>query len=259
MKAVVAMASPKRGKLARLDAGGVHYRALNEQIHEAIRNGVTEIVLDNVCGQRYIGNALSAGVRITINGTPGNDLAAFMSGATVIVNGNAQDALGNTMNSGLVVVHGNAGDLAGFSMRGGRIFIRGNAGYRVGIHQKAYENWFPVVMIGGRVGDFLGEYMAGGTMVVLGLDRRKGEPVAGGYLGTGMHGGEMFIRGTVEKWQLGREVGMAPLTGGDWERLSGLLDAFCTEFGLKPGGFKPSEFVRLTPVSLRPYGRLYAY
>ena len=46
---------------------------------------------------------------------------------------------------------------------------RGNAGYRVGIHMKAYEDHRPVIVIGGKAGDYLGEYQAGGVLIVLGI------------------------------------------------------------------------------------------
>jgi len=254
------MASSKKKTVVRLDAEGVYYRLLNERIHEAINSGATEIVLDNVCGQRYIGTALSGDLKITIHGIPGNDLAAFMSGPTIIVKGNAQDALGNTMNSGLVVVHGNAGDLAGFSMRGGRVFIRGNAGYRVGIHQKAYENWFPVVIIGGRVGDFLGEYMAGGLQVVLGLDGPgPNGNLVGDLAGTGMHGGIILVRGEVDEATVGKEVRIVKPSEDDMTLLRLHLKDYCGHFGLNMETILKKPFVKLYPASHRPYGKLYAY
>ena len=58
-------------------------------------------------------------------------------------------------------------------MRSGKIFIKGDVGYRVGIHMKAYENLYPVIIIGGTAQDFLGEYMAGGLLIVLGLNGKK--------------------------------------------------------------------------------------
>ena len=36
-----------------------------------------------------------------------------------------------------------------------KIFIKGDVGYRVGIHMKAYENLYPVIIIGGTAQDFL--------------------------------------------------------------------------------------------------------
>lgn len=105
----------------------------------------------------------------------------------IIVKSNTQDCVGNTMNDGKVVVHGNAGDVLGYGMRGGRLFIKGDVGYRVGIHMKAYMDKNPVLIAGGFARDFLGEYMAGGLLIVLGLNRHN--PVVGKFIGTGTHGG----------------------------------------------------------------------
>ena len=80
-----------------INAAGVYYRQLNEQIRAAFNNGADEVVVENVCGHRYLGTGLRSG-RIVINGVPGNDLGAFMDGAEIIVRGNAQDGVGNTMN-----------------------------------------------------------------------------------------------------------------------------------------------------------------
>ena len=114
---------------------------------------------------------------ITINGIPGNALGAYLNGATITVNANAQEAVGDTMNAGKIVVHGNIGDAAGYAMRGGKIFVKGNAGYRAGIHMKAYKEKKPVMVIGGTAGSFLGEYQAGGVIVVLGLGAKSTEIV----------------------------------------------------------------------------------
>ena len=102
---------------------------------------------------------------------------------------------GDTMNDGAIIIHGNSGDTTGYAMRSGEIYVQGNAGYRVGIHMKSYQDMFPTIVIGGKVGDFLGEYQAGGIIIVLGIGV-EGCPV-GHFCGTGMHGGEMFIRSDV--------------------------------------------------------------
>ena len=94
----------------RIDATGLHYRELNQQIRTAIEQGETDFSLENVCGHRYIGCGLDAPIDIRIHGIPGNDLASFMSGPRVWCSGNAQDAIANTMSEGLVVVPGHAGD-----------------------------------------------------------------------------------------------------------------------------------------------------
>jgi len=243
----------------RIDANGMHYRELNELIHSAVKNGEKEIIIDNVNGQRYIGDGLAGDVTIRINGVPGNDLAAFMDGLTIIVNNNAQDGVGNTMNSGKVVINGDAGDIVGYSMRGGKVYIRGSVGYRAGIHMKAYENFYPVIVIGGRARDFLGEYMAGGLLVVLGLGESQKGPFVGSYVGTGMHGGEMYIRGAVEKYQLGKEVKIENPSEEDYRKIMGPLEEFCSQFSFSLKKIMDEKFTKLIPFSHRPYGQVYAY
>ncbi len=242
----------------RIDAEGIYYRRLNEMIHEAVKKGAGEIVLDNVRGQRYIGDGLNGGTSIIINGVPGNDLAAFMNGANITVNENAQDGVGNTMNAGKVTVHGDAGDVLGYAMRGGKIFIRGDVGYRAGIHMKAFQDNFPVVVVGGRAMDYFGEYMAGGFLAALNIYEPDRSPV-GDWCATGMHGGVIYLRGKVEKYQLGLEVAPEKLTDRDWIALKKEIDEFCREFKIDPRRFRKSQFIKLTAKSTRPYGNLYAY
>ena len=240
-----------------IDATDLHYRKLNDRINAAVGNGTDEIELENVCGHRYIGAGLGKGIHITINGTPGNDLGSFMNGAEITVNGNAQDGVGNTMNGGTIVIHGDAGDLPAHSMRGGKIFVRGLVGYRAGIHMKAFRDKVPVLVIGKTAGEYAGEYMAGGVMVILNLDDEESSP-AGSYLGTGMHGGAIYLRGTVDDHQLGKEVGLEDLTDEDKDTLNSVIAEYAEAMNLELS-FSPEEFIKLTPNTTRPYGKLYAY
>ena len=109
-----------------IDAKNLHYRILNEQIRESIKNNEDQFELNNVNGQRYIGCGIRKNIHIKINGTPGNDLGAFMDGPDIVINANAQDGVGNTMNNGKIIIDGNCGDVSGYAMRGGRIFIKGD-------------------------------------------------------------------------------------------------------------------------------------
>ena len=250
----------KGAKAGRIDASGLHYRDLNAKLRALTdQREVGCIELVNVCGQRYIGSNLRVPVDLQIHGTPGNDLAAFMDGPRVEVRGNAQDGCGNTMNSGEVVIHGRAGDVTGHSMRGGRIFIRDDVGYRVAIHMKEYQDRKPVIVIGGTAQHFLGEYMAGGVLVVLGLTLGDGERHTANFIGTGMHGGVMYIRGRVDDHQLGREVGRVPLEERDQEVLANLVADYVAHFGGDVVSILAHHFTKLVPLSARPYGRLYAY
>ena len=202
--------SVRAGDVATIDCKGVYYRAVNDAVRAAIEAGATTVRLSNVNGQRYIGTGLHGeGVRIEVDGTPGQALAMFMDGPTVEVVGNAQDGVGNTMNSGQVIVHGSVGDVLGYGMRRGRIFVEGDAGYRAGIHMKADEGLAPVIVCGGKARDFFGEYMAGGLLVLLGMHSAADGPIVGGHVGAGMHGGEIFIRGAVDDWACGTEVSVS--------------------------------------------------
>ncbi len=239
-----------------IDAGGVYYRDLNTILRALTSNGAKRIELNNIYGQRYIGTDLETDIEIDIHGVPGNDLGAFMSGPTLVVHGNAQDACGNTMNDGQIIIHGDAGDIAGYSMRGGKMFIRGDAGYRIGIHMKEYRGKKPYVVVGGTTQDFLGEYMAGGVLVVLGLNQKNGKRHKARFVGTGMHGGTIILRDGAN--HLGREVKAVDLDKEDWRMLRSLVQEFCEHFGFKADKILNHKFIKLVPVSSRPYGDLYA-
>lgn len=245
--------------VAVINAEGVYYRQLNERIRAAFDAGALTVELSHVNGQRYIGGTIGSGKRIIINGIPGNDLASFMDGAEVIVRGNAQDGVGNTMNEGRIVIHGDAGDVLAHSMRGGKLLVKGRVGYRAGIHMKSFESKRPVVVVGGRGGDYLGEYMAGGLMIVLGLGRAEGEPISGIYTGTGMHGGTIILGDDIDPARLGKEVGKMDLDDEDLAGLRRYVEEYVAEFGGDTGAILDRRFVKLQPVSRRPYGQLYVY
>lgn len=257
---VAASGAARSKRSATLDCRGVYYKEVNDWVNDAVERGVKRIRLKNVNGQRYIGNALKGrDVRIDIEGVAGNDLAAFMDGPTVVVHANGQDGIANTMNDGKVVVLGDAGDVLGYGMRGGRLFVKGNVGYRVGIHMKEYREKRPVIVCGGTARDFFGEYMAGGALILLGLGRGRDEPIAGRFLGTGMHGGTIWVRGLVEDHQLGKEVGRGVVAPAEDRWLGSLMRAYCKDVGHDLAEVMSAPFVKLYPHSARPYGRLYAY
>lgn len=203
----------------------MHFQVLNRRIRETSEK---DIEINGIIGQRYVAAGLS-GKNIVINGTPGNALGAYLNGCEVTVNGNAQDATGDTMNDGKIIIYGNAGDATGYAMRGGKIYVRGNTGYRAGIHMKAYEDLKPVIVIGGRAGSFLGEYQAGGIIVVLGQND-DGLPVMHNFCGTGMHGGVMYIRCEKLPHRLPKQVHAECAKGSDIPELAAIVKDYCTYF-----------------------------
>lgn len=230
----------------------LHFQKLNDAIRESRDR---EITVQNCLGQRYIGAGLSEKT-VTIEGTPGNALGAYLDGAEIYVRGNAQDAVGDTMNAGSIVVYGNGGDAVGYAMRGGKIFIRGNAGYRVGIHMKAYKENKPVVVIGGKCGSFLGEYQAGGIIAVLGLTEDD-RPIVGNFCGTGMHGGEMYLRTDKLPALLPKQVRAEKLERIEGGEIADILRAYCKQFGLDEKEILNHPFYKLTPDSENQYRRMY--
>ncbi|MBO8168879.1 MAG: hypothetical protein H0Z35_06825 [Thermoanaerobacteraceae bacterium] len=243
--------------MAVIDAQGVYYKELNQQIHELINKGETYIKVINVNGQRYIGDGLPEGIKLELIGTPGNDLAAYMNGAEIIVRGNAQDGTANTMSAGTLVVHGKSGDVTGYAMRGGKVFIKGDVGYRVGIHMKEYKDMVPVMVVGGSAGSFFGEYMAGGRMIVLGLTGSS--HLVGDYCGTGMHGGVIYLRGEVPEYKLGKEVRMEQLTDEDKNFVAAYVNEFASYFNYSAEEILDHKFTKLIPYNTRPYGKLYTH
>ncbi|MGD0081430.1 MAG: hypothetical protein ABSB80_12385 [Methanoregula sp.] len=241
-----------------IDAKDLHYTPLNQRVRKAIAEGATKIVINNVLGQRFIGDGLRGdGVEITVNGVPGGDLAMFMSGPTIIVHGNADHAPGNTMDKGRVIIHGSAGDAVAHSMRGGCIYVRDNIGYRGGIHMKQYMEKRPIVVVGGSARAFLGEYMAGGLLIVLGLGGAT--PISEQGVGSGIHGGEIFVRGKVDGLCLGVGAKQMPVTDEQRAMIKPIIEDFAKCYGIDPAPLIASEFTRIAAASARPFASKYTW
>ena len=236
----------------RINAKQMHFHDLNQTIRQS---SAPVIEADGVCGQRYLGCALK-GRELILRGTPGNALGAYLDGGRITVYGTAQDAVGDTMNDGEIVIHGNAGDAAGYAMRGGRILISGDAGYRAGIHMKAYADKEPALVVGGSAGSFLGEYQAGGVIVVLGLGSAAPAPV-GFFCGAGMHGGKIFLRCPQLPRNLPEQVLARPAAQEELAALLPHLRAFQRAFHTADQLLFSHPFYVLTPNTRNPYHRLY--
>ena len=235
-----------------INASGLDYKELNEALRKAGRGKCS---ITDCLGQRFLAAGISE-CEITVSGIPGNALGAYLNGARIEVMGNAQDAVGDTMNDGAIVIHGNVGDAVGYAMRGGHIYVQGNAGYRAGIHMKAYEQKQPALVIGGKAGSFLGEYQAGGTIIVLGLydDDR---PIVGNFPSTGMHGGKMFLRSDCTGIRFPEQVHTHPSTDEDMAQIEHFLRHFCTYFGHDLKALLDSPFTTVVPDLGNPYRQMY--
>lgn len=239
--------------MKQIDAKGMDYAAVNQALRAA--EGEKDFEIVNCLGQRFIASGMSD-KQIVLKGTPGNALGAYLNGASLHVMGNAQDAVGDTMNDGTIVINGNIGDAAGYAMRGGRIYVKGNAGYRAGIHMKEYKDKIPVIVIGGKAGSFLGEYQAGGIIMVLGLTEDD-KPIVSNFPCTGMHGGRMILRSDCRDIRFPGQVRTRLATPEDMEEIRRHITEFCSLFGYDPETLLDSPFTVVTPDSKNPYKQMY--
>jgi formylmethanofuran dehydrogenase subunit C len=167
---------------------------------------------------KWIGRGMTRG-RITVHGSVGMHLGAFMKGGDIEVHGNAGDWVGGEMTGGGIRVHGNVGGQMGAAyrgslsgMRGGTIVVDGSAGMELGMRMRR-----GTIAVGGPVRDFAGLQMKGGTIVLLG--------------GAEIRTGAWMVRGTI--------VSLKPLR---------LLPTFFYACSYQP------TFLRLYANMLRPFG-----
>lgn len=237
--------------MTNIDGHGMGFTELNEAIRRS--DGVCRIT--GLLGQRFLCAGMSDR-SIILEGIPGNALGAYLNGGSITVRGNAQDAVGDTMNDGSILIHGSVGDAAGYAMRGGEIYVQGSAGYRAGIHMKQYGSKIPLLVIGGRAGSFLGEYQAGGVILVLGL-HKDGKPIVSNFPCTGMHGGKMYLRSDCKDLRLPDKVKVSRATEGDMLEISEYLTEYCNIFGLDREEILSSEFTVIVPDTKNPYKQMY--
>jgi glutamate synthase domain-containing protein 3 len=137
------------------------------------------------------------------------------------------------------------------------VYVRDNIGYRGGIHMKEYQEKRPLLVVGGSARAFLGEYMAGGLIIVLG--RNDGEPVTERGIGSGIHGGEIYIRGDVQERFLGTGAVIRPY-GAEQKRLvASFVRDFSSAMDLDPAPFLDAEYTRIGPMSSRPFAGKYTW
>ena len=216
-----------------------------------------KVRLSGCLGERYIGCGMREGV-LHVEGTPGNALACYLDGGTILVDGNAQDAVADTMNAGLLAVRGSAGDALAYGMRGGCVYILGDAGYRAGVHMKAYEENRSTLVVGGRTGSFLGEYLAGGLIVVLGLGH-EGEDVTGFFCGNGMYAGTIYLRTAKAPVNLSDKLILRHVDEKEREAvLRPVVAPFAATFSLDVEECLSGDFIAIEADKSKTYSQLYA-
>ncbi|MBQ9346782.1 MAG: glutamate synthase, partial [Oscillibacter sp.] len=144
----------------------------------------------------------------------------------------------------------------GYAMRGGRIYVRGDAGYRTGIHMKAWQDQLPVLVIGGRAGSFLGEYQAGGIIIVLGLSGEN-RPIVSNFPCTGMHGGKLYLRSECTGISFPEQVTARTASLEDMQEIEEYLREYCALLDFDFQKVYDARYTVVTPDSKNPYQQMY--
>jgi glutamate synthase domain-containing protein 3 len=137
------------------------------------------------------------------------------------------------------------------------VYVRDNIGYRGGIHMKQYQEKRPILVVGRSAQAYLGEYMAGGLIIVLGIG--GGRPISEQGVGSGIHGGEIFVRGKIDDLSLGGGARQAPVTPEQKALIRPVIEDFAHSFGIDAAPLLASEYTRIAATSARPFASKYTW
>lgn len=144
-------------------------------------------------------------------------------------------------------------------MRGGRVYILGDVGYRAGVHMKAYEDERSVLVVGGRTGSFLGEYLAGGGLIIALRLGCEGGDITGYFCGNGMYAGTIYLRTGKAPVNLSDKLILRHV---DEEEKAAVLrpvvEDFASTFSLDAKLCLSSDFIAIEADKSKTYSQLYA-
>ncbi|MBS3732972.1 MAG: pyridine nucleotide-disulfide oxidoreductase, partial [Desulfobacterales bacterium] len=175
-------------------------RVLEERLQDAVARGSRRIEVE-AWGQHGIGGRLwRAGddpLHIRVTGHSGQRLGAMGFPGTRIENmGPASDDVG-WLNAGAeIIVHGHGSNGVANAMAQGKVCVAGSIGAR-GMTMTKHNPRFapPELWVLGSVGDYFGEFMAGGVAVICGIEAQTPGNILGYRPLVGMVGGKVFFRG----------------------------------------------------------------
>jgi NADPH-dependent glutamate synthase beta subunit-like oxidoreductase/glutamate synthase domain-containing protein 3/NAD-dependent dihydropyrimidine dehydrogenase PreA subunit len=208
-------------------------RILEEKIQDAVEKGERLIAVD-AFGQHGIGGRLwKAGdepIHIKVTGQVGQRVGSLGFPNTVIeIMGPASDDVGWLNAGSKVVVHGNAGNGLANAMAQGKVYVAGNIGARGMTMTKSNPRFDPPeIWVLGSVGDYFGEFMAGGIAVICGLDPQTPQNIFGNRPLVGMVGGKVFFRGP-HKGYSNADAKQIAISDQDWRWLTENLKAYLIE------------------------------
>ena len=210
-------------------------RILEERIQQAVETGHRFLKIE-ACGQHGIGGRLwKAGdeaIHVRIEGNAGQRTGSLGYPNTFIdIIGPVSDDVG-WLNAGAeIAVHGNAGNGLANAMAQGKVYVGGNAGSRAMTMTKSNPRFAPPeVWVLGSVGDYFGEFMAGGIAVVCGFDAQDAENVLGYRPLVGMVGGKVFFRGSHHGFSQ-TDAKLVAITDEDWQWLIENLAVYLDRIG----------------------------
>jgi NADPH-dependent glutamate synthase beta subunit-like oxidoreductase/glutamate synthase domain-containing protein 3/Pyruvate/2-oxoacid:ferredoxin oxidoreductase delta subunit len=213
----------------------VESRVLEEKIQAAVVQGQIRLSID-AYGQHGIGGRLwYAGdqpVHVQINGPTGQRVGSMGFPNTLIeVMGPTSDDAGWLNAGATIVIHGNAGNGTANAMAQGKIYVAGNIGAR-GMTMTKHNPRFdpPELWVLGSVGDYFGEFMAGGVAVICGHGAQNPKNVLGYRPLVGMVGGKIFFRGPHQGVSQ-VDAKTVPVSDGDWQWLTDGLRTFLKHIG----------------------------
>jgi glutamate synthase domain-containing protein 3 len=103
----------------------------------------------------------------------------------------------------------------------------------------------------------LGEYQAGGIIIVLGQNK-DGLPIINNFCGTGMHGGVMYLRCSKLPHQIPKQVTAEVVNGNDIPELVAIVKDYCSHFADYDADYLlNAQFTVLRPNSQNPYKQMY--
>ncbi len=219
----------------RVDGERVDTRILEEQIQRAVERGYKHIKV-TAYGQHGIGGRLwqsgDEPVYLRIEGHPGQRVGSMGYPNTAIeVMGPASDDTGWLNAGAAITVHGNAANGTANAMAQGKVMVSGSIGAR-GMTMTKQNPRFdpPELWVLGSVGDYFGEFMAGGIAVVCGYGAQRPDNVLGYRPFVGMVGGKAFFRGPHGGFSDADAV-LVPIGDDDWRWLEKNLKAFLKKIG----------------------------
>jgi NADPH-dependent glutamate synthase beta subunit-like oxidoreductase/glutamate synthase domain-containing protein 3/Pyruvate/2-oxoacid:ferredoxin oxidoreductase delta subunit len=207
----------------KVDGHRLESRVLEEQIQDAVAQGHTRLHV-KAYGQHGIGGRLwKAGdqkVHVKITGPVGQRTGSLGFDNTLVeIMGATSDDIG-WLNAGAeIIVHGNAANGACNGMAQGKVLVAGNIGAR-GMTMTKHNPRFdpPELWVLGSVGDYFGEFMAGGIAVVCGHEPQDAGNIMGYRPMVGMVGGKVLFRGPHKGFSRTDAI-MVPIGDDTWQWL----------------------------------------